>query len=281
MYPNFERSRHIYVNYHNGPHGYGPHFHHKLELVYCFEGCRTRRVGETLYQLKPGEALVVYPNITHECVYTDDDIGSRSIDAVCRPELFTEILPTFRGSTPSSPLITADRVSEKAAMAFEKMSEAASEAELLGWILIALSELLPQLQTSPNKCREGEAIAPRVIAYINEHFREPLTIAHLARAFGYSESYITHIFYDQLKIPFRTCLGRIRSEHAKGLICSTDMSLTEIAYECGFNSLNTFCRCFKRMYSATPSAYRRMARANIDPYVAGLVPSRFLTKSEN
>lgn len=279
MYPNFEKSRHIYVNYHDGPHGYASHFHHKLELVYCFEGCRTRRIGETLYKLHPGEVLVIYPNITHECVYSDDDINARSIDAVCRPDLFTEILPTFKGSTPASPLITADRVSEKAAEAFEKMPHATSEAELLGWILIALSELLPQLQTAPNKCRESEAIAPRVIAYINEHYREPLTIAHLARAFGYSESYITHVFYDQLKIPFRTCLGRVRSEHARTLICSTDMSLTEIAYECGFNSLNTFCRCFKKIYFSTPSAYRKRARKNDDPYLAGLVPSRFLQKS--
>lgn len=279
MYPNFERSRNIYINYHDGPHGYAPHFHHKLELVYCFEGCRTRRIGETLYRLKSGEVLVIFPNITHECVSSEEDVGGRSIDAVCKPELFTELLPDFVGNLPVSPLIPSEKVSENAVLAFHKMRQAKSEAELLGWILVVLSELLPQMELTPIKNPEGANLAPRIVSYINENFQKQLTIEHLARAFGYSESYITHIFYDQLKIPFRTCLGRVRAEHARNLICTTNKSLTEIAYECGFNTLNTFCRCFKKRYSITPSAYRKKARLGDNIYIAGRDSSRFLSNT--
>lgn len=280
MYPNFERSRNIYASFHDGPHGYAPHFHHKLEMVYCFEGCRTRRIGDTLYRLNPGEVLVIFPNITHECVSSEEDVGGQSIDAVCKPELFTEWLPDFVGNLPASPLIPAEKVSENAIMAFHKMRQAKSEAELLGWILIALSELLPQMELTPIKNPEGASLAPRIISYINENFQKQLTIEHLARAFGYSESYITHIFYDQLKIPFRTCLGRVRAEHARNLICSTNKSLTEIAYECGFNTLNTFCRCFKKRYSITPSEYRKKARLGNDHYVTGRASERFLSNPQ-
>ena len=266
MYPNFEQSRFIYARYHDGPHGYGAHFHHKVELVYCFEGCRTRKVGDTLYKLKPGDVLVQFPNVTHECVYSEEDIGCKSVDAVCKPELFAGMIPDFVGNLPASPLIPAEKVSKTAALAFENMLLCKSEAALLGWILIALAELLPQMDLIPVKAPEGASLAPRIISYINENFQKPLTIDHLARAFGYSESYIAHVFHDQLKIPFRTCLGRVRAEHARHLICSTNMSLSEIAYECGFNCLNTFTRCFKKHYSLTPSAYRKKAAE--DDYVA-------------
>lgn len=279
MYPNFEgRSRNIYAAYHEGPHGYANHFHHKLEVVYCFEGCRTRRIGETLYRMKAGEVLLIPPNVTHECVYSEEDNGARSVDAVCKPELFTELLPEFAGNLPMSHLISAESVTPNAALAFEKMLEAKSEAELLGWILIALSELLPQLSMTPIKNPEGASLAPRIISYINENFQKQLTIAHLARAFGYSESYITHVFYDQLKIPFRTCLGRVRAEHAKNLICSTNKSLTEIASECGFNNLNTFCRCFKTRYSISPSYYRKKARRGDETYTTEHVTFQLPTK---
>ncbi len=260
MYPKFEHSHPIYAAYHEGPHGYASHIHHKLEIVYCFEGCRTRRIGDTLYRLKPGEALIIFPNVTHECVYSEEDARARSVDAVCRPELFTDLLPEFSGNLPASPFVPAERVSENARLAFEKMLHSKNDAELSGWILIALAELLPQLSLTPIKNPEGAALAPRIISYINENFQKQLTIEHLARAFGYSESYITHIFSDQLKVPFRTCLGRVRSEHARDLMCSTNKSLSEIAHECGFNNLNTFCRCFKRRYNLSPSFYRKAYR---------------------
>ena len=281
MYPNFEgRSHNIYVAYHEGPHGYAPHFHHKIEIVYCFEGCRTRRIGETLYQMKAGEALVIFPNTTHECVASEEDNGGRSLDAVCKPELFTELLPDVVGNLPASPLIPADKVSETAALAFHRMLKAKSEAELLGWIMIVLSELLPQLNLNSVKSHDSAILAPRIVSYINENFQKQLTIGHLARAFGYSESYIAHVFHDQLKIPFRTCLGRVRSEYAQQQLCSTNKTLTEIAYESGFNNLNTFCRCFKKRYSASPSAYRKKVRDGKDASAAGRVPSQFLSNTK-
>ena len=93
------------------------------------------------------------------------------------------------------------------------------------------------------------------------NFQKPLTITFLSNEFGYSSSYIAHIFYDQLKIPFRTYLGEVRSKYAAKLIETTAKTLTEIAFECGYNSLNTFCRCFKKHFSQTPSEYKKTCRS--------------------
>jgi YesN/AraC family two-component response regulator len=96
-----------------------------------------------------------------------------------------------------------------------------------------------------------------VVAYIDETFKEPLTIDYIAKVFGYHPSYIAHVFCDQLKISFRTYLGAVRAEYAAAEIRTTQKSLTEIAYESGCNSLNTFCRCFKKHFSMTPSQYKK------------------------
>lgn len=140
----------------------------------------------------------------------------------------------------------------------KKILNAENDVALMGWTCVALSELfkvlsLENLNTDPE-------LAQKLIDYIEKNFKEPLSINHLASVFGFSPSYISHIFCDQLKISFRTHLGAVRSEYAADLIRTTKKSLTEISCDSGYISLNTFCRCFKKHFSLTPSQYRKKFR---------------------
>ena len=128
--------------------------------------------------------------------------------------------------------------------------------ELLGLTYIALSNLMEAVTLKPLEAHNNIQLAPSLTQYINQNFQKPLTIKSLSKEFGYNPSYITHIFCDQLKIPSRTYLGAVRSEFAATLITSTNKSMTQIAYESGYENLNTFCRCFKRHFSKTPTEYK-------------------------
>ena len=152
-----------------------------------------------------------------------------------------------------TPVVSKDTVD-----AFRKILNSESDIALTGWTYIALSELLNVL--SFESLNNDPELAPKLIDYIDKNFKEPLSINHLANIFGYSNSYIAHIFCDQLKIPFRTYLGAVRSEYAASQIKTTKKSLTEIAYDSGYVSLNTFCRCFKKHFSTTPSQYKKTFR---------------------
>ena len=129
--------------------------------------------------------------------------------------------------------------------------------ELLGLTYIALSNLMESVTLKPLEVRNDMQLAPALTQYIKQNFQKPLTINLLSKEFGYNPSYITHIFCDQLKIPFRTYLGAVRSEYAATLILSTDKSMTQIAFECGYENLNTFSRCFKKHFSQTPTEYKK------------------------
>lgn len=265
MYPYFEgMTEDIYFHYSDHSYDYPPHFHDKIELVYCFEGIRGKRVGEKEYVLQTGEALVIFPNIAHETLIIPGDEQTKSISVVCKTEFFSSLLPEFSTKRPTNPVISAPQISEKVVRAFHQLRSATNSAEVLGWTLVALSDLMQQLELVPIKNQDGFSLAPRVIAYINDNYQKPLSINHLAKVFGYSASYITHIFYEQLKVPFRSYLTAVRSEHAAELIRSTDKNLTEIAFECGYNSLNTFCRCFKKRFDLTPTEYKKKVRKKKD-----------------
>ena len=259
MFTYFEKDiRKLYTHYKNKSYDFESHFHNKTEIAYCFSGLQKVKVGDTVYTLKSGDAVIIFPNVVHEYIACEDsETKTESISLISETDYLTGFMPDLITKHPRSPFIEAKLIPENSVLAFEKMTNAKDKTELLGWTFVALSGIFKNLELIPVK-ESGELnLAPNLISYINLNFEKPLTIKYLAKEFGYSTSYIAHIFYDQLKIPFRTYLGAVRSEYAANLISTTSKSLTEIAYECGYNSLNTFCRCFKKHFSKTPSEYKR------------------------
>lgn len=249
----------IYISHRMESYNYDSHFQSKIEIAYCFSGVQNVRIGETVYTLKKGDAVYISPNVVHEYIKSENDSSEATevVSLMSETDFFASVLPELVTKTPESSFVPAEYIDRSTAMAFRKMLESTDKLELLGWGCIALSGIVKNLNMVPLKKHDGFNLAPSIVSYINSNFQKPLTIKFIAKEFGYSQSYIAHIFYDQLKIPFRTYLGSVRSEHAKDLILKTGKSLTEISYECGYNSLNTFCRCFKKRYGVTPSEIKR------------------------
>lgn len=258
MYPYLEKTRApIYTSYNRKTYSFPAHFHNFLEIVFCFSGRQYLKVGENKYTLKKGDAIIIFPNTVHEYIEYDSfcDQPTEIVALICNTKLLAECVPDIITKHPENPFIDSSLVPRKAALAFKNILSAKNDVELLGWTCIVLSDLLNVLELNQT---EGNLELPsKIVAYIEANFRENLTINHIAKVFGYHPSYIAHLFCNQLKIPFRTYLGSVRSEYAASLIRTTEKSLTEIAFESGYNSLNTFCRCFKKHFSQTPSQYKK------------------------
>lgn len=257
MRPYFEnKNKKIFISYNNNTYNYPSHFHNHLELVYCFSGSQKVKVGEMVYTLKKGEAVIIFPNTIHE--YIEDNTtfkDSETLAIICDTNLLNENLFDIIKKYPVNPFIASNEISKNTDNAFKKVLTAKNDIELLGWTYIILSDLLCNLELISSQ--DNLELPSKIISYIDSNFKEPLSINFIAREFGYHPSYIAHLFSDRLKIAFKTYLGGVRSEYAAYLIRATNKTLTEIAYESGFNSVNTFCRSFKKHFLKTPSQYKK------------------------
>ena len=258
MRPYFEnKSSLIFKTKKDHSYNYPSHFHNNLEAAFCFSGKQGIQIGDKRYILNSGDAIIIFPNMPHE-YFEADEPCTQSISIICNTKLLAEILPDTVTKYAEDPFIPCSRISEKTALAFENIFETDDEAQMLGWTYIAISELLSTMTLVTHSV--DKELPARIIKYIDDNFKEDLTIEHLSHAFGYHPSYIAHVFSDQLKISFRTYLGAVRAEYAAAQIRTTQKSLTEIAYDSGCNSLNTFCRCFKKHFGMTPSQYKKENR---------------------
>ena len=96
----------------------------------------------------------------------------------------------------------------------------------------------------------------RAIDYMEENFRDPLTLSDAARSAFLSPAYFSHVFRETTSTCFAHFLQQIRIREAKRLLRQTDRSVTEIAYDSGFNNLSHFNRVFRRLAGVNPTRYR-------------------------
>lgn len=113
--------------------------------------------------------------------------------------------------------------------------------------------------------RAGAAPAPsssvrRAVTYLEQHFREPITVASAAAALGYSTNYFGRSFTANCGLSFTQALTRARLRYATRLLACSDKTARAIGEEAGFSSAEYFFYVFHRSLGLTPEAYRREVR---------------------
>ena len=87
--------------------------------------------------------------------------------------------------------------------------------------------------------------------------RESVTVGDAAAYVGYTPNYFNTCFRQQMGMPFGEYLRQMRLNYGANLLRSSNMPVTEVAYESGFGSLSYFSRSFREKYDLSPQEYRK------------------------
>lgn len=90
---------------------------------------------------------------------------------------------------------------------------------------------------------------------------EEWPVTRLAQVSGVSEAHFSRSFKDAFGVPPHRYLLTRRIERAKALLRDTDLPITDIAFQTGWNSLGTFGRVFRDVTGGSPSKLRERERA--------------------
>lgn len=110
------------------------------------------------------------------------------------------------------------------------------------------------------QCRQACVLSPPVrscMDYIRLHYDRNISAAVLAGMMGYTASYLSSKFREEVGLTLSAYILRVRMEHAIHLILQSDLSITAICRAVGYRSRSFFNAQFRSYTDMTPSALRR------------------------
>ena len=122
-------------------------------------------------------------------------------------------------------------------------------------LILQRNRFAPEAAKLPAPTRLGH-----LLSYIRHNCAEEVDFDDLSRRFGFSPRNLTRVFRDATGVTPHDYLIKVRINRAMRALGGKSDSITEIAYDCGFNDGNYFSYCFSKLAGLTPSEYRRKAK---------------------
>jgi AraC-like DNA-binding protein len=96
-----------------------------------------------------------------------------------------------------------------------------------------------------------------ILDYIDDNFREKLSLEKIADEVGMSATYLSHLFRESLSMTFQEYVNQLRFNYAVTLIKSTDYNISDICLASGFSDPRYFTRPFVKQFGCTPTEYQK------------------------
>jgi AraC-like DNA-binding protein len=236
---------------------------HSFQIQYTISGHGVLIYKDNRYDLLPGDCFFIDCNNEH-CFYTEGNetwthhgmqLNGHQLKAI------NELYYKYNG-VKVHPL-----KSENILKLFDKIA-LSSRSKFANSALIQ-NELLTELLTELLLCSQiisKEQISNKVsgiIKYIENNFQSIQCIDEIADACFISKYHMCREFKIETGKTIMEYLTEIRINIAKGLLLTTNMSISEIAYNTGFHSVSYFYSVFKKYDKITPLEYRKNSIANI------------------
>ena len=236
-----------------------PHLHRCYELIYVVEGRLNAIVDNRWMPLPAGKAILFLSNQVHgfetegHSVMHVIDFAPEFVPAFLRmtagfrvpdPRFFLEPSVLELLSTSIFPKIGIDETHNFSELMLRK-----------GLLYLVCNSFWAQVAHEPSFGAE-KPLFSKAVEYIQNHFKEQLTLSDLARHLGYDYNYISHYLRDNLGMTFMQYLNNCRVSCAKQLLAETALPVQEVMEQSGFVCSRTFNKVFRQMTRTTPSKYR-------------------------
>lgn len=261
----------IRILYNNKYRSYAAHKHAAMEVCIPIENDYKYIIGSKSYTIVPGDIFFIPPDTMHEVECEND--GCRFIylfnisffshlyeyhflsDFLKGPHLINETTyPNLYGQIYSSFMAINDQYFMYENMILE-MSIYSRLLKIFSLIASTSAQFNPiRAEESKKKGKYGKF--KTLINHINSHYMDEISMEWAADYVGFSKFHFARLFKEYTDVTFYDYLLHRRMQAAKVLLADTSKTVTEIAFQSGFNNLTSFTRSFKNYTGLTPSQYR-------------------------
>lgn len=253
------------------------HFHSQYEIIRVEKGCGRSFVGDCIEQFSGGDVILFGPNLPHymrsddayHCgnpllrvrgtiIQFEENFMQYSFDHYPQFHQIRSLLKESRRGVvfhlpESSPI-------GRQVSAFPELNGFAQITGLLD--LLQSLALFARKKVLASPCyyekfpTAGNRRIDKIISFINSNYTRPLRLDEIAEMANMNSSAFCRFFKEVTEKTFLQYVMDMRIGYACKLLTIGDMDISQIAVECGFDSISHFNRMFKQLTRLTPTQYR-------------------------
>lgn len=259
------------------------HYHDDYELHLIVASTGKVFVGDHVGSFTPGHLVLTGPRLPHNWIsYTQpgEQIELRDLVIQFRMDLLPKmarlapelesILPLLERARHGVEFLSVDTTWARSMFQSVRDLSGPPRVAKLFELLHELSlqnnfSLLSTLAIRSRADRASQDKIEQVTQYISEHFAREVTLVEMAKLVGMNDSAFSRFFAKATGNSFNRFVNRVRISKACELLTETELPITTICYETGFNNIANFNRRFREMKENTPREYRRQSRMRQGP----------------
>jgi len=242
-------------------------YHDGLECHFIKQGRGSYLISGKIYPFQDNSLILIFSREAHALIPRTPEILEKG--TIIFPESlagrdFAEIKKQFR-RLHIRHLAVPDGETARFEAIFRNISDEMNRKDR-DWIRVVrfkITEfiiLIRRLLAHPPPDTRQNPLVTRLIAYLEEHYTQPLKVDDMARHFGYSYSYLSRIFTRHIGCGIKHFIIQRRIIEARRLLEEEPaLKIAAIAQKSGFNDFASFYDYFKSILKMTPGAYRKKA----------------------
>lgn len=250
-----------------------PHWHKECEIIHVLRGELSVKLNNNVYILLPGDTVFVNSETIHSAIPKDSEYECIVFSAESFISFSNNNLSLFPGFPLPSIVINEflpckyEGIRSAVRSLFESLYDlnntpgkrffvTAYIYNLYGEIIKSgLCSFYDRVNSLNNE--KNVVTLKKVLQFIQKEYENKITLEDLSRVAQMSPKYFCAFFKEMTRqTPFEY-INSYRTDAASKLLLSTDKSITDIAFSCGFNDLSYFIKTFKNYKGITPKAYRK------------------------
>jgi len=261
------------------------HKHTFIEIVYILSGNATHHVGKHSYPVVKGDLCIVNYETPHAFM-AQEDAGDRfiaydlmftpnfldaklmlssSFESISSSYLFYSLFPEQQPYQPDLQL-RSSRFNDIGAI-FDRIFREYHTREqgfidiIRAYIIELIVMILRLLNAAQDECApQHKSIVDSVLLHMRDHFDKHITIEELARNVFLSKNYFARLFRETTGTSVNAFLQAIRIDEACKMLSSTELTVNDVANQCGYKDMKNFYNAFKKRMKMTPGEYRGSVR---------------------
>lgn len=259
---------------------YADHFHAYYEIYYMLSGKRIYFIRDRSYTVEQGDLVFIAKNELHKTLYAGETaldtherviihFDDRYIHALSEEHAQLLLSPFHQEihvlRLPRQEQMNMHQIITRLLAEIQHQPvgyeiypvHAISDLLLTTARYLQQNEPLPMLHATPMHAKISE-----IVRYINYHFTEPIHLNSLSEQFFISPYYLSRMFKEITGFPFSDYVMLTRIKESQRLLLETDLSISEVAANVGFDNFSHFGKTFKKITRLSPREYRKSKRLN-------------------